>query len=139
MKKLLFLILAATFLTVQAFARIPAKITDAFQARYAGATNVEWRHNIGRYKAIFNLGEYQMQAKFDRKGKWLESEKMLKKEMLPMTIKNSLSKSKYRQWKIKSFHEEYLPNEKSYYQITVVKGDFNKKSLMFDHQGQLIG
>jgi len=139
MKKLLFLILAATFLTVQAFARIPAKITDAFQARYAGAINVEWRHNIGRYKAIFKLGEYQMQAKFDRKGKWLESEKMLKKDMLPVTIKNSLSKSKYRQWKIKSFHEEYLPNEKSYCQITVVKGDFNKKSLIFDHQGQLIG
>jgi hypothetical protein len=139
MKKLLFLILPAALITAPVFAKIPAKVTDALQAKYAGAANVEWKHNIGKYKATFNLGEYQVKAKFDRKGKWLESEKMLRKDMLPVTVKNSLSKSKYSHWKIKTSYEEYLPNEKSYYHITVAKGDFSRKSLTFDHQGQLIG
>ncbi len=138
MKKLLFLILPAAFITSSVFAGIPARITDAFQARYAGATHVEWKHQVGDYKASFNIGENQLMAKFDSKGRWLESEKMLQKDKLPMTVKNSLKKSKYSQWIIVSSYEEYLPNEKPYYHLTAAKGDFNKKSLKFDHRGQMI-
>ncbi len=138
MKKLLFLILPAALITAPAFAKIPAKITDAFHARYANATNVEWKHMLGDYKASFNMGEYQLKAKFDRKGKWLESEKMLNKDKLPVAVKNSLGKTKYSQWDIVSSYEEYLPNEKPYYHLTAAKGDLNRKSLKFDHRGQLI-
>src|SRR5258706_4684584 len=138
MKKLFFLILSAAFITAPAFAKIPAKITDAFQARYVGATNVEWRHGMSDYKANFNMGESRFQAKFGRKGRWLESEKMLGKDRLPATVKTSLRKSKYSQWKIKSSYEEYLPNEKAYYHVTAAKGDFKRRNLVFDHHGQLI-
>jgi Putative beta-lactamase-inhibitor-like, PepSY-like len=137
MKKF-FLILSAAFITASALAKIPAKVTGAFQARYAGATNVEWKHGIGNYKAYFNMGEYKFLAKFDRKGGWLESEKMLKKDKLPITVKNNLRKSKYSQWEIKSSYIEYLPNEKPFYRIITAKGDFKRKNLIFDDQGQLI-
>jgi len=138
MKKLSCLLLSATFFAVQAFAKIPAKVTDAFQAKYDGATNVEWKHGLGKYKANFNMGEYQLQAKFDKEGKWLESEKKLKKDKLPTTVKNSLKKSKYNQWAIKSSYEEYLPNRKPRYHIVAAKGDFKRKSLLFNHEGQLM-
>jgi Putative beta-lactamase-inhibitor-like, PepSY-like len=138
MKKLLFLILAAGFIAAPAFAKIPAKITVAFQSRYGGATNVEWQHTLVNYKASFNLGDYRLHAKFDRKGKWLESEKMLQKDRLPVTVKNSLRKTKYGDWKIKSSYLEYLPNEQPRYHITAAKGDIKRKSLVFDYHGQLI-
>ena len=137
MKKF-FLMLSAAFITASAFAKIPAKVTDAFQAKYAAATNVEWKHGIGNFKAYFNMGEYKFLARFDRKGKWVESEKMLKKDRLPVTVKNSFRKSKYSQWEIKSSYLEYLPNEKPFYRVLTVKGDFKRKSLIFDDQGQLI-
>jgi hypothetical protein len=138
MKKLIFL-MAAGFITASAFAKIPAKITGAFQARYAGATHVEWRHSMmSSYKASFNLGESRLEAKFDRKGKWLESEKMLHKDRLPVTVKNSLSRTKYGDWKIKSSYEEYLPNEQPRYHVTAAKGDIKRKALVFDYRGQII-
>jgi hypothetical protein len=136
MKKLLFLILQVAFISVPAFAKIPAKVTDAFQARYAHATNVEWKHVIGKYEADFNMGKYQLEAKFDRKGGWLESEKTLSKDRLPLSVRNNIKKSKYGQWKIKSSFQEYLPNEKPAYRVMVTKGDFVFRNLKFDHRGK---
>jgi hypothetical protein len=138
MKKLFFLILPVVFISAAAFAKIPAKVTDAFQARYTHATNVEWKHMIGKYEADFNMGKYQLAAKFDRKGKWLESEKNLSMDRLPWSVRSNIMKSKYSQWKIKSSREEYMPGEKPDYRVTVTKGDFVSRNLKFDHRGQMI-
>ncbi|HEY4876890.1 MAG TPA: PepSY-like domain-containing protein [Puia sp.] len=138
MKKLFFLILPVALISVPALAKIPAKVTDAFQTRYAHATNVEWKHFIGKYEADFNMGKYQLEAKFDSKGAWPESEKTLSKDRLPLSVKNNIKKSKYSQWKMKSSFEEYLPNEKPEYLVTVTKGDFLFRNLRFDHSGQLM-
>ena len=138
MKKLFFLVLSATFITVSAFARIPAKVTDAFHARYAGATNVEWKHGLSKYKASFMLDDYRYEAKFDKNGRWEQSEKMVRRDMLPMSVRNGLHKSKYRQWEVKSSYVEYLPNERPHYHIAAAKGDFKKKHLVFNERGQLI-
>ena len=132
------LLLSAALISAPVFAKIPVRITDAFHARYATATNVTWSHMIGDYNASFNMGEYTLKAKFDRKGNWLESQKMLERDRLPVTVKNSLRNSKYSQWKIKSSYEQYLPNEKPQYHVSATKGDFERKSLKFDHHGQLL-
>jgi hypothetical protein len=138
MKKIFFLILSVAFISVSAFAKIPAKVTDAFQARYVHATNVEWKHMIGKYEAFFNMGKYQLDAKFDKRGKWLESEKKLGWDNLPMSVQNNIKKSKYSHWKITSSSEQYLPGEKPEYVVKVTKGDFAFRNLRFDHRGQLI-
>jgi hypothetical protein len=144
MKKMFLLILSAAlisapvFATMPGIATIPARITDAFHTRYATATNVKWSHVIGDYKATFNMGDYTLKAKFDRKGNWMESQKMLGRDRLPMTVKNSLRNSKYSQWKIKSSYEKYSPNEKPEYHVSAAKGDFERKSLKFDQHGQLL-
>jgi hypothetical protein len=138
MKKLIFLILSVGCISASAMANIPSRITEAFNARYSKATNVEWKHMMGDYKAVFNLGDYQIQAKFDKKGNWVKSEKMIGKDRLPMTVKNSLNKSKYSSWRIRSSYEEYLPNEKPQYHVLAAKGDFKYKSLKFDEHGQLM-
>jgi hypothetical protein len=93
---------------------------------------------IGKYEADFNMGNYQLEAKFDGKGRWLESQKFLGKDGLPLSVMNNFKKSKYSHWKIKSSREIYLPNEKPEYRLQVTKGDFAFRSLKFDHRGQLL-
>jgi hypothetical protein len=138
MKKALVLLLSGSLITASAFAKIPAKVTDAFHARYSTATNVAWTHNIGNYKATFNMGDYQLKAKFDNKGNWVGSEKILGKDRLPMTVRDNMRKSKYSEWRIRSSYEEYLPNEKPRYHVSAAKGNLGRKSLLFDHRGQLL-
>ncbi len=130
--------LSAALIAAPAFAKIPARVTSAFQARYATAANVAWTHIMGDYKASFDMGGYQLHARFDRKGRWHGSEKMIGRDMLPATVKHSLMKSRYGQWKIKSSYEEYLPNEMPSYHIIAAKGELKRKSLVFDHRGQLM-
>lgn len=138
MKKFFVMLLSAALISATAFAKIPARVTSALQARYASAANIEWRHIIGDYKASFDMGGYRIEARFDGKGRWHGSERMLTKDMLPSTVKNSLVKSGYGQWEIKSSYEEYLPNEMPSYHIIAAKGDLKRKSLVFDHRGQLM-
>jgi len=132
------MMLSAALIAAPAFAKIPAKVTSAFQARYTAAANLEWSRMVGSYKASFDMGGYRLQARFDRKGRWLGSEKMIGKEGLPATVRDNFRKSAYGRWEIKSTYEEYLPNEMPSYHITAAKGDFKRKSLMFDHRGQLM-
>ncbi|HLY72325.1 MAG TPA: PepSY-like domain-containing protein [Puia sp.] len=138
MKKLFFLILPAAFASVPAFAKIPAKVTDAFEVKYTHATNVSWKHMMGKYEADFNMGKYQLEATFDKKGQWLESDKILGKENLPKSVVNNIKKSKYSHWKIKSSKETYMPGEKPEFHVMVTKGDFVFRNLKFDHRGQLM-
>jgi hypothetical protein len=138
MKKVFLLLMSAAFVSASAFATIPAKITSAFYLRYAKATNVEWKHMMGNYKAVFNMGSYQIEAKFSRKGNWVGSEKRLGKDRLPNTVMNSIKKSKYSEWRIKSSYEEYFPTGKPQYHVLAAKGDFMSKNLKFNDQGQLM-
>jgi hypothetical protein len=139
MKKLFVLMLAAGFISASVsanvpFAKIPARVTDAFQGRYANATNVEWTHGLASYKATFNMGMDRFEARFDRKGRWLLSEKMLSQDRLPRAVQNSLRKTKYGRWEIKSSYEEYMPNKQPSYHIVAASG-VNRKTLLFDHGG----
>ncbi|HZE86447.1 MAG TPA: PepSY-like domain-containing protein [Puia sp.] len=138
MKKIMVLLLSASFVTASAFAKIPSKVDNAFHARYSKVSDVKWSHGLGDYKASFYMGDYQYKAKFDKQGNWKESEKIIGKDRLPVMVKNSFKRSKYGEWNVKSSYEKYTPNEKPKYHITAAKGDFKRKTLMFDHHGQLM-
>ncbi|HLX93266.1 MAG TPA: PepSY-like domain-containing protein [Puia sp.] len=139
MKRLVFFLVAAA-LAAPTFAAIPARVTDALAARYGHATNVEWKHMVAatKYEANFDLGKYRMDAWFDAKGKWLKSEKTLRKDMLPVSVKYTLDNSKYRQWKIRSSYESYSPGEKPAYFVKVKNGLFESRHLKFDDCGRMI-
>ena len=128
----------ASFCATAALGKIPAKITSAFQARYASAANVEWQHSLRRYKASFDLGEFRFKTMFDHKGNWLGSEKMIGSKELPVAVKSSLQKSKYGEWEIKASYERYVPHERPSYHVIAAKGDFKRKELVFNDQGRLI-
>ena len=139
MKKLFVLMLSAVFISASAFAnvpfaRIPARVTDAFHARYTDATNVEWTHGLTNYKAKFNLGMESFSAKFDRHGRWLASDRMVTTDRMPRSVQNTLRKTRYGRWEIKSSYVEYKPDEQPRYHVLAVNGT-NWEMMVFDRDG----
>jgi hypothetical protein len=85
------------------------------------------------------MGQYRFKAKFDHKGNWLGSEKMLDKQELPAIVMSNLQKSKYSRWEIKASYEQYVPHGRPSFHIVAAKGDLKRKDLVFSSQGgQLI-
>jgi len=139
MKKFLFLVLAVSIFAIPAFANIPSKVEGSFKAKYGTASHVEWKHGLfGDYKALFVLEGYQYKAKFDKKGNWIETQKIMSADKLPGTVRNSFHQSKYNQWEIKETYELYLPNHRPQYHIDAAKSEFKRKHLLFDDRGELM-
>jgi len=143
MKKLLFFILISGFTvttsTVNAQLRkVPAKVTNAFKARYPHASNVEWRDKITNLQANFYMEGNRYEAKFNRRGHWKRTDVMVMDYNLPLAVRDGLQKSKYRSWRIRSAHLLYMADGKTHYHIVAEKDYLTKKDLVFNTRGQLL-
>jgi hypothetical protein len=143
MKKLLFLILLAGFTVTNTavnaqLRKIPSKVTAGFNAKYPGASKVEWRDRVTSVQANFEIHGTRCEASFDRKGHWKRTEMMMAENTLPLAIKDGWKKSKYRSWKIKSAHVVFYAGGKTHYYIVAARNDLRKKELVFNMRGQLL-
>ncbi len=145
MRKLFFVVLLFTGLLLTAgtsyaqIRKLPSEVTNALQAKYPEAKNVEWSDKITNFTASFNLVDGKYKARFSADGEWEGSEKEITKEALPATVKDGFSKSKYADWKPGTSRIIYLPDGKTQqYFVSVSKGDLQKKNLLFNSEGQLL-
>jgi hypothetical protein len=106
MKKILGFLIAAAALAGTTFAQplspdqVPAKVREAFQSKFPGVSKVEWKIKSDKnYEAEFALRGVEVAAKFDSKGKWLETETAIKQTELTKEVRATLSK-KYKGYKI---------------------------------------
>lgn len=143
MKKILFVVgLALSMLGYQAataqIRKIPAEVTNAFSEKYAEAKNVEWKDKLSNFVASFELEGEKLEARFNKKGVWQNTEKELDVNDLPDAIKDGLSKSKYADWELKSLYKIMLPDEKVQYRLHVSKTTVQQKNLLFSDNGKLL-
>jgi hypothetical protein len=118
---------------------IPAAVTDSFNARFPGTTNVNWKNKITIFQADFVFNNTTEQAKFNKKGEWQMSEKVIPKENLPAEVRDGLDKSKYAaDWKVNTVFQRDLPGPVVQYRIEIYKSDIQKKSLLFSSAGRLL-
>lgn len=117
--------------------KIPADVTDAFRARYPHAEKVEWKDELSSFQAQFILNNHEMSASFNSKGEWLHTERKMKYEELPGSVKDGFSKSKYTEWEKVSAFEINKNMEPLKYRILVKKSGVQKKYLYFDTDGRL--
>ncbi|MBN9385157.1 MAG: PepSY-like domain-containing protein [Chitinophagaceae bacterium] len=139
MKKLAFLFISSLFfISVHAqFRKIPGVVTDSFKVKYPSAKAVTWKDRTTSFQATFTLGDNEYVAKYNSKGEWQQSEKKIKEEDIPASVKDGLSKSKYADWKIGSVTHRDLPGGKVEYTISVSNGTLSKRNLTFSSEGQL--
>ncbi len=139
MKKLLVLVLLATGITSQAqLGKIPASVTDSFKAQYPNAANVEWKNGLSAATASFKLNNVKYEARYTKKGEWIQSEHAVAVADLPAAVADGLKKSKYADWKVTVYYQLQLPGNKIQYHLSVEKSDINKRNLLFSNEGQLL-
>ncbi len=54
---------------------VPSAVLNAFNSRYPGATNIEWKIKKGNYKAQFFLGTVRWEAIFTPAGALVKQER----------------------------------------------------------------
>ncbi|MBX2922658.1 MAG: PepSY-like domain-containing protein [Chitinophagaceae bacterium] len=142
MKKVLFLILVivagSTYTSNAQIRKIPAEVTNAFSEKYADAKNVEWKDKLSNFVAAFELDGNKYEARFNKKGEWLNTENELDIDDLTDNVKEGLGKSKYADWEIKSLHRIELPEDKIQYRVHVAKTSVQQKNLLFNESGKLL-
>ena len=142
MKKIFFLILiigtGLVFTANAQIRKIPAEVTNAFSEKYNDAKNVEWKDKLSNFAATFELNGDKYEAKFNKKGEWINTEKELDVNDLPDNVKDGLAKSKYADWELKSLYKIDLPDEKTQYRVHVVKTSVQQKNLLFNSAGKLL-
>lgn len=118
--------------------KIPAEVTNAFSEKYEQAKNVEWRDNLSAFVASFELDDEKYEAKFNKKGNWLSTEKELAISDMPDAVNDGVEKSKYSEWEVKAVYEIELPDNAKQYRVHVAKSNIQQKNLLFNEKGKLL-
>src|SRR5258706_4009975 len=117
--------------------KIPADVTESFRSRYPHAERVAWKDDLRSFEAEFILNNYEMKANFTGDGDWLQSDRKMKYDELPETIKDGYQKSKYTDWQMVSVYEITKNMDPLQYRILVKKSGVQKKYLYFSADGKL--
>ena len=125
-----------TTVTAQVFT-VPKHAKTDFAQRFKNASDVKWTNNVSYCIAKFKENGEAATAYYHLDGYWDYTERMIDSSKVPSTVKESFSKSKYRDWSVKSL--VYVENNKdiNLYRYEVKKG-IEKKYVFFDKDGKLI-
>ncbi|MGI8635954.1 MAG: PepSY-like domain-containing protein [Segetibacter sp.] len=133
-----FVFLLAVLSVNAQFRKIPAVVTDAFKAKYASASGLEWKDKLTSFEADFKSGGKDMRAFFTSKGEWTKTETENTFNSLPVEVKDGFKKSKYADLSVLSVMQVEDKEKGFLYKIAVKKNDYNKRNLVFSASGQLV-
>lgn len=130
------------FLTVASvnaqFRKIPAVVTDAFRAKYANASGLEWKDKLTSFEADFTSGDKEMKAFFSSKGDWIKTETKHTYNSLPAAVKDGFKKSKFADLSVLDVTQIDTKDEGVQYKVVVKKNEYSKRNLVFSKTGQLL-
>ena len=122
MKKSIFMV-AVLAISLAACAQNPPKnVADNFNMKFQNADKVKWdQEEANEWEAEFKMNGDAMSASFDNAGKWLETEKELKKNQLPAAVQNAFN-SQYSGFKMEEASAIEKPDFKGY-ELGIEKGE----------------
>ena len=143
MKKLIIILASAILLfsmnSSQAqIGKVPAEVTEAFKVKYADTKNVEWKDKVSYYQVTFEMNNEKYESKFNSKGEFLGSEKVIDKEKAPAEVKDGFAKSKFSHWEVKSVTWIEKKDSAIEYRYFIRKSGVEKKYLTFNNKGKLV-
>jgi hypothetical protein len=138
------LVLGFTILFVNPFNRCiaqakstPPAVTSSFSAMFPRAEHVEWMDKLDEYEVFFTADNVKCEAKFERDGKWLSTERQIPVDSIPKQIKDSLGTGLYSTWTVLKAFILVFPGSDPQYRICVSNPAALRKTLSFDQQGKL--
>ena len=128
MKRLFFAALAAVLVGTSAFAadikdasKVSYKVRTIFDAKFNGASNIEWTVREDYTKASFILADQQVEAFFSTEGELIATSRKVEFSKLPLNAIQSIQK-KYAAYTVSETIEMDQDGEKSYY-VSLQKND----------------
>lgn len=121
MKKSILVIASLAFGLFASAQTPPKPVTDNFAKKFSSATKVKWdQEEENEWEAEFIMSGNEMSASFDNAGKWLETEKELKKKDLPANVLKAVEEV-YKGWDIEEISSIETPDFKGY-ELGIEKG-----------------
>ena len=120
------------------FRKIPGDVTDSFKVRYEDASGVSWKDRLSSFQADFTMGDKEMKALFSSKGEWIKTETNYTYNNLSPEVKDGFKKSKYADLEVLDVTQIDDRENQTQFRIVVKKNAFNKRSLIYSKDGQLI-
>jgi len=114
---------------------VPQAVVETFNQEFASAKDVEWEQKGDMYKAEFDLGDEEKEARFDQAGKLKMTKTEIEKEALPEKVRATLDKD-YAGYKIDDVYKVEAKN-KTFYKVETKK-DGKKEKFVFDDSGKKI-
>lgn len=118
-------------------AQAPDAVKATFENKYPGENDPDWHlDRNGNYESNFKKKGKHYKADFTPEGKWIETERRIKKKELPKAIRKIL-KSEYDDFKIVEI-EEVDHNSKGRFYDVELKKDGEKQDVEFNEAGFVI-
>jgi Putative beta-lactamase-inhibitor-like, PepSY-like len=114
---------------------VPKKAKDHFFKKYPDAKNADWNNNVVSYAVKFQLNNHTNRAYYHMDGRWDYTETYVEESELPAAVKESLSKSRFSDWKKEACALVESNKGKKTYRIEVQKG-IEKKSVFYNSKGK---
>lgn len=111
---------------------VPAVVKSTLQKNYPDAREVKWEKEKGNYEAGFEHNHSEYSLLMDVSGKIIETEIEIKKEELPLKVKEYVAKN-YAGSKIKEAAK--ITDAKG---VVTYEAEVNGMDLIFDAQGNFI-
>ena len=118
---------------------LPQAVFNNFRSIYPEARIKEWEWEKKEmlYEVEFIMNGESYEAFFTSDGKWIRTEREIKKSELPQAVKESFSQSEFSKWKIDDIEEQFLPEQHLIYEIEVEQGE-QEYDLYFKPDGTLV-
>ena len=93
-------------------------VEDVFNEKYPGATMVEWERHANYYEVEFFYNGHEMEAHFDKDGKWLWTKTEVRITEVPATVIEAAKNYDNGKWEIDDIdYYERSSGEREYYKV----------------------
>jgi hypothetical protein len=114
--------------------QVPSLVLNAFQTKFANATDVEWELKGDDYKAEFEIGKRNHDVWIDKSGNIKKHKEDFPKSDLPAAVKQKLE-SEFSNYKIDDADKVEVDG-KVYYQIEL-DGNNEERKILFSADGKI--
>jgi hypothetical protein len=117
---------------------VPPDVQKAFSKKYMEHSEVYWMVKDGFYIVSFKTGKEYLDACFNAKGKWINTERIIEFKSLPKAVADSLHASQFGDWDIGNTYAVESPGKAIRYRLYVYSATWDELELNYEADGKLI-
>lgn len=135
-RKISFLLIMFAGFSVPAMSQAPEAVLNAFSQMFPNATDVEWEMDEDTWEVEFEMGDdEEYEADFAPDGTWLETEKEIRTDKVPVIVLGATAK--YPGYKLKEALELSTADITQAFELTIKKGS-HEVEMLVSSTGQVL-